>query len=401
MDDRRGTTRRLASTLAAGALALAVSACTGSSPQATASGGPSEPGASSAASSSPDENAPRWTATGSLMEARPDHTATLLEDGRVLVAGGFDPTFGDVFGFVASAELYDPDTGSWTLTGAMLEGRYGHTATLLRDGTVLVVGGSGGNGLLASAELYDPIAGTWTATGPMLDARVSHTATLLPDGRVLVAGTFYGGSGDPTPISLATTELFDPDTGTWTATASMPRARGMHTATLLRNGSVLVAGGTAGDFGELYDATTETWTDAGQMVEGRGGHTATLLRDGTVLVAGEFAQLYDPTDNSWTPTGDLIEPGVDHTATLLSDGTVLVVGGYDTNADGLAAAQLYDPSSGSWIATAAMPEGRVYHSATLLQDGTVLVAGGGKTIYADSVDELLSSAELYHPAGGD
>lgn len=332
------------------------------------------------------------------MEARPDHTATLLEDGRVLMAGGFDPTFGDVFGFVASAELYDPATASWTSTGAMLEGRHGHTATLLDDGKVLVTGGVGGNGLLASAELYDPLSGTWTATGPMLNGRVLHTATLLPDGRVLVAGSFA--SGDPTPITLASAELYDPVSRSWTATTSMPHDRGMHTATLLRDGSVLVAGGTAGDFCELYDPVTETWTDAGPMIEGGGGHTATLLPDGTVLVTGAIGQVYDPTSNSWNQTGDLIEPGYDHSATLLPDSTVLVVGGYNTDGDGVAGVQLYDSTNGTWTATKSLTEGRVYHSATLLPDGTVLVAGGGTTIYADSLDELLRTAELYHLANG-
>jgi N-acetylneuraminic acid mutarotase len=390
--DRGGTAQRLAVALAG--VGLAVSSCT-ASPEPTASEGSSEPSATQQASSSPDQAAARWIATGETVQARPDHTATLLQDGRVLVVGGFDPTFGDVFGFVATAQLYDSATGSWTLTGAMNDGRYGHTATLLDDGRVLVAGGSGGNGILASAELYDPATGLWTHTGPMLEARVSHTASLLPNGKVLVAGFFFGGSEGA--HSLATAELFDPETGSWTAAASMNEARGLHTATLLRDGSVMVAGGTAGSpFGDVYDPTRNAWTPTSPMVVGA-AYTATLLPDDTVLVTGDPVQLYDPASNIWTTTGPMIHVWNEHTATLLDDGTVLVIGGYDTNGDGAAEGQLYDPSSGSWVATAAMIDGRVYHSATLLQDGTVLVAGGAKTIYADALDELLSSAELYYP----
>ena len=393
MAGRGGMTQRNVVTLAAAVLVLIVSGCTEASPSPSSpvSGSP-RPSASGPTGS--------WTATGGLLEARPDHTATLLQDDRLLVAGGFDPTFGDVFGFVASAQLYDAATGEWIMTGALQEGRYAHTATLLDDGRVLVAGGVGGNGLLASAELYDPDTGTWTATGSMREARVSHTATLLPDGQVLVAGFFDGGSEGVR--MLASAELFDPATDLWTPTASMAQARGLHTATLLNDGRVLVAGGTASDptSGELYNPISKTWTATRPMVEGRGGHTATLLDNGMVLVVGtggESAQLYDPVTDAWSLTGAVSGTGPDHTATLLADGRVLVTGGYEGNGDGLAAAQLYDPVTGSWTATAPMLEGRVYHSATLLPDGTLLVAGGSQTIYADSLDELVASAELFHP----
>jgi len=129
-----------------------------------------------------------WTATGSLITARYPHTATLLPNGKVLVAGGQD--YSTIF---ASAELYDPASGTWTATGSLNTGRHSHTATLLPNGQVLVAGGPGTNGVTtASAELYDPASGTWMATGSLNTARFQHTATLLPDGKVLVAG----GSGD-------------------------------------------------------------------------------------------------------------------------------------------------------------------------------------------------------------
>jgi hypothetical protein len=128
-----------------------------------------------------------WTTTGSLTEARYFHTATLLANGQVLVVGGF---LG--FGFLASAELYNPTTGIWTATGSLTEARYAHTATLLANGQVLVVGGAGPVGGLASAELYDPATGIWIATGSLTEARYVHTATSLANDEVLVVGGFHG-----------------------------------------------------------------------------------------------------------------------------------------------------------------------------------------------------------------
>jgi hypothetical protein len=359
------------------------------------------PRASSSASSTSDQNAAlAWTANGGMIEARFGHTATLLVDGNVLVAGGFSGG-----GTLASAELYDPSSRSWTATGTMIEARVGHTATLLADGRVLVAGGSSSGSSsdpLASAELYDPSSGSWTATGAMIDARVGPTATLLPDGKVLVAG---GGYGSLTSDTLASAELYDPGSGSWTATGSMAGVRGSHTATLLTNGKVLVAGDVSDFFGpaELYDPGSGTWTATGGMIQARYGHTATLLPDGKVLVAGSdigigplaSAELYDPGTGSWTATGGMIEARYGHTATPLPDGTVLVAGG--TNSGGwLASAELYDPGTGSWTATGGMLEARSGHTATLLPDGTVLVAGGTINFGGDA----LGSAELFDPSIG-
>jgi hypothetical protein len=292
-----------------------------------------------------------WTTTADNMrEARSGHTATLLADGRVLVAGGEHISGGPV-----SAELYDPNNGSWTAAGGTGMPSGGQTATLLVDGTVLVAGGG-------TAELYDPSSGTWRATGNMIAGRRDYATTLLANGKVLVAG---GGSDN----SLASAELYDPVSGTWTATGSMTEGRTFITATLLPDGKVLVAGGWAITNGavvqlasaELYDPVSGTWTATGSMSESRGRFpTATLLPNGTVLVAGgccgagsnflTSAELYDPISGTWTRTASMNDAHFDHTATLLANGTVLVAGGLADEGDPstvLATAELYHPGSGN------------------------------------------------------
>jgi hypothetical protein len=292
-----------------------------------------------------------WMATGAMTTVHVYHTATLLPNGKVLVAGGA------VDYYLSTAELYDPTNRTWTTTGAMIAGRWGHTATLLPNGKVLVAGGFGvgiGNGSLSSAELYDPASGTWTATGAMTTTRTEHTATLLPNRKVLVAGG-YDNAGN----SISTTELYDPTTGTWTATGSLTTARQWHTATLLSNGMVLVAGGYDGNYissakrdlssAELYDPATGTWTATGSLTNARIEHTATLLPDGKVLVAGGFngsaissAELYDPATGTWPTTGAMTTTRTEHTATLLSNGMVLVAGGYNSSdGSGISSAELY------------------------------------------------------------
>jgi hypothetical protein len=285
--------------------------------------------------------------TGSLNTARSAHTATLLNNGKVLVAGGAAGTNGAI----ASAELYDPATGTFTITGSMTTPRESHTATLLNNGKVLIAGGytndcCGG----ASAELYDPATGTFTVTGSMATRREAQTATLLNSGKVLIAGGYnIGCCGD------ASAELYDPATETFTATGSMNTARVYHTATLLNNGKVLVAGGANRTdtlaSAELYDPVTGTFTAPGSMNTTRVNHTATLLNDGTVLVAGgssgsgsgggASAELYDPSTETFTATGSMNTARFEHTATLLSNGTVVVAGGF-SSAISLVSAELYE-----------------------------------------------------------
>jgi hypothetical protein len=351
------------------------------------------------ASATSRPTAPAWTATGSMIDARGwGHTATLLTDGRVVLTGGLRPGrigIGDNGG-QASAELYDPRTRAWTATADMLKPRVQHTATRLRDGSVLVVSGDDSP---PAAELYDPRTGSWADTRPMHDQRrYRHTATLLPNGEVLVAGGCCGDRG----LGLASAELYDPQRGTWTSTGSMIEGRADHTATLLPDGKVLVAGGSYLASAELYDPVSGTWAMTGKMTVGRSEHTATLLQDGRVLVVGGIiagspgatatAEVYDPRTGTWTITGSMLEPRAGHTATLLRDGMVFVAGG-NSQSSALASAELYNPTKGTWTVTSNMIDARWGHTATLLADGSVLVAGG-------MGDRVLASAELYDPRSG-
>jgi N-acetylneuraminic acid mutarotase len=350
-----------------------------------------------------------WTLTKSMIApARDWGTATLLPDGTVLVAGGADG-HADGSEPLSSAELFHRASGSWVATGSMLAGRIGQTATLLSNGMVLVAGGSSDDGqetALESVELYDPVTGAWTATGDMIRARSRHTTTLLSDGRVLVAGGFESAQGAGGYDRLPSAELYDPVTGSWTATDDMSQARDAHTATLLPDGRVLVAGGGGGgrlSSAELYDPVTGTWAATGDMTEPYLGHTATLLLDGTVLVAGgdapsgpgarawHHAELYDPVTGTWVATRGMITPRLGHTATLLADGRVLVTGGANPGDTG-SAAELYDPVTGRWQAIGDMIQARSGHTATLLPDGRVLVVGGVGS-------EQQAAAELYQPGG--
>jgi len=335
-----------------------------------------------------------WTvSTGNMYGGFYQSTATLLPDGDVLVAGGtqgFNSSGSDRV--TAMAELYNPNTETWSATGSLNVAREEATATLLPDGKVLVAGGFGfDTNALTSAELYDPSTGIWSLTGSLKQARGAATATLLPDGQVLVAG---GAPNTANSLaSLSSAELYDPTTGTWSLTGSLNVSRSAASATLLQNGKVLVFAGLQipvnGNFNilssaELYDASTGTWTPTGSLNVARQGTTATLLPDGRVLAAGGGAhngagllqtELYDPTIGTWSPTGNLTLPTAIPMVSLLPDGQVLLTGGFYAGGF-LNISEIYNPSSGTWSNTGSMSQGRIYGTATLLPDGTVLVAGG-------------------------
>ena len=326
-----------------------------------------------------------------LATRRESHSATLLPSGKVLVVGGYN-----TLGNLASTELYDPNTGTWSAGASLATARDQQTATLLPSGEVLVVGGraSDGQSALSSTELYDPTSGTWHPAAAMSDARYGHTATLLPSGKVLVTGGF-------TPyVSLASAEIYDPLSDTWSPAAALSTARVSSAATLLASGKVLISGGSIGasylSSSEIYDEASDTWTPAAPLSESRATHTSTLLPSGDVLVAGGTsnsgmrtnAELYDPDADVWTPAGTLSMARYLHTATLLPSGNVLVAGGYYGSA---AHEDLYIASSNSWVSTGGLIISRNAHTATLLSSGKVLIAGGYN-------GAPLQFTEFYDPA---
>jgi Kelch motif len=295
-----------------------------------------------------------FTPNRSIGPQRVRETVTRLADGRVLIAGGVDLSADWTQGELSSAELFDPATGRFTATGSMKTARMSHTATLLADGRVLIVGGWAGNPNrpLASAEIYSPVTGTFAAAGSMRTARENQTATRLQDGRVLIAGGDQSPAQDP--YAEASAEIFSPTTGTFSPAGSMTAERTRHTATLLPSGRVLIAGGFGNldkpEWAELFDPATERFIRAASMFTYRDGATATLLKDGSVLVAGgandggslNSAEIYTPSSDAFRPTSSMVTTRMGHTATLLDDGRVLVVGGL-WGAEGLSSAELYWP----------------------------------------------------------
>ena len=347
------------------------------------------------------------TSVGAMGVARESHTATLLQNGKVLVVGGLTASGGGASTALQSAELYDPVAKTWSGTDAMTTPRADHTATLLPNGKVLVVGGDDTSTAFPSAELYDPQAGTWSPVASMATPREFHTATLLATGKVLVAG---GDGGGIIPVTLDTAELYDPQANAWSFTAAaMPGPRNSHTAVLLPSGKVLVAGGKDGTNANallsaaLYDPAASTWlATTGPMQAGRVEHTATLLQTGKVLVAGgsdgvslnalASSELYDPATGLWTlTTGPLSGNRDAHTATLLPNGSVLVASGKSATSvtTAVLTAEQYDPAAGTWSAADALATARVFHTATRLLSGAVLITGG----FGGGVP--LASSELY------
>jgi hypothetical protein len=339
----------------------------------------------------------RFSFTGSLNVPRTYHTATRLADGRVLVVGGLNGN--DV---LTSTEIYDPVRGSFRLSGRLATAREGYTATLLLStGKVLIVGGWNRATLqyLATAELYDPATGTFTTTGSLNIARGYHEAAPLNNGLVLITG-----GNDNTFHLQRTAELFDPATGRFTRTGNLITARANHTATVLQNGTVLIAGGKDDTFAtlasaELYDPSAGSFTATGSLVTGSSFHTATRMNDRTVLVAGGYgsqplarAEIYDPTAGTFAATGSLGAARYGSTENLLNDGTVLVTGGSgDATAPGTA--EVYDPVAGTFSLAGSLGVARSSgHTATGLADGTVLLAAGSNS------SVTTPSAELYQGA---
>ena len=370
--------------------------------------------------------------TGSLQEARLNHTATALSNGTVVIASGYsgpllssietyDPTAGtfnsqsvfmkvtrtgqgttqladgrvlltggmDAYSNVnSSAEIYDPATGIFSFTGSLIQGRYGHTATLLGNGNVLVVGGysdPGGSTLVTTAELYNPVSGTFSPASSPNVPRAYHTATLLQSGLVLIAGGEIAGSQ-----TTASIELYDPNSGSFTLAGNMSAPRYNHTATLLNDGRVLIAEGVSGSGGgvgnqvgpdDLYDPTSGLFAQVGMPVEFSRSiiipFDSVLLASGQVLVDEET--IFDPTSNALSTFNALstLDPALqDYKFSLLPNGQVFVAGGGS-------AAYLFDPSSEAYSSVGAMEYSRSSPTVKLLSNGEVLIAGGTSVAQAE------------------
>lgn len=313
--------------------------------------------------------------------ARAAHTATLLSDGRVLIAGGFREE-GTSEISIASAELFDPATQTFTLLSDMNEPRNGHTATLLPNGQVLIAGGWGRNGRTSTAEIFDPQTGRFEYTGSMMAPRQGFTATLLKDGKVLIAG---GDSARNTPQPTA--ELYDPVVKGFTPTGRLNHERFIHTATLLDDGRVLLVGGTSGSntllaSAEIYDPDTGEFTLTGSATVARYKHAAVLLKGGDVLILGgsdqtdwrgryASAEIYDFGNGVFTKTSDMSGERFKFSdaVALLPDGNVLVGGGNRQ-------IEIFDTQNRRFLLSDSLDREYFSSVATLLQNGQVLITGG-------------------------
>ncbi len=333
----------------------------------------------------------RLTSVGRMHDLRASHTATLLPNGKVLIVGGFKKvrTYDQVY--FNSAELYDPQTQTFAATGNLNVARCGHTATLLPDGTVLIAGG-GNDAPLASAELYDPRTGSFTLVGEMAVPRQGHTATLLKDGNVLIVG----GS----QAEKRSAEIFDTKTQRFKLTGVSAMDRVGNTATLLPDGRVLIAGGAIKEgrrwkvlsSAEFYNPQKGTFVSTGSMTMVRYKHGAILLPDSTVLIVGgsderdwqgqyNTAEFYDTKHGTFSRLEDMkgkrfkLPNGI----SLLNDGTALISGGSNQ-------VEVYNPRRKVFSSVATFREPHFFATATLLTDGSVLISGGYNT-QPQSTDE--------------
>ena len=312
---------------------------------------------------------------------RAAHTATLLSDGKVLIAGGFREE-GTSEISIASAEIFDPMTNSFTTIGDMNEPRNGHTATLLPNGKVFLAGGWNQKGRTETAELYDPQTGIFEYTGSLMAPRQGMTATLLQSGQVLIAG----GDSARTKSQL-TAELYDPVTETFTPTGILNDGRMAHTATLLTDGKVLLVGGSSGNgevlaSSEIYDPETGQFTSTGDANVVRYKHTAVLLQNANVLILGgsnekdwtgkySSAEIYDVKTGTFRQISDTNQARfkLDDGAVLLSDGNVLISGGNRQ-------IEIFDTQSQTFIPDGSLDDDYYYSVLTSLQNGQILITGG-------------------------
>jgi hypothetical protein len=340
--------------------------------------------------------------TGSMNVARLGQTATLLENGEVLVAGGSN----DTSGFLNSSEVFNPATRKWTLEGNLSIARFDHGAVLLNNGKVLVAGGLDPNACcgappLSSAELFDPATGQWTPTGSMNDARENFILIALQNGKVLAAG------GNTYP-GLSSAELYDPDSGTWSLTGSADATPVGSAAVLLANGQVFAVGNH-----EIYDPSSGTWstTTAPLSSTQRTVNFDTRLLSGEVWV-GTNDELFNPSSAEWTSFGaPSCDAGNEHCGgggALLTNGQVLIAGGTRTveisgapdrriQTQSITVAALWNPTTQAWTITGSLVVSRFDQTMTTLMNGQVLVAGGQTFEKSSGRLVPVADAELYTP----
>jgi hypothetical protein len=336
---------------------------------------------------------PEWIPTGGLFTVHNGHTATTLQDGRVLIAGGDNPPY-------TRCEIYDPRSGQVTNSTPMNFGRFDHTAELLLDGRVMVAGGDNGSGARNAVELFDPLGETWTVVNSMASARSEHFMTRLPTGEVLVANGIMDQSSGP---RLNTAELFRPDSGTWLTVGPTGTAHHRGAMTLLPDGGVIITGGTTNGTVALattehYNAATRTFVAGPLMLAARVGHAASVLRGGELLVSGGTnysstlprAERLNPAALGFVDAGPMVTPRDSPDVALLPDGKLLIAGGFSPLGVETPSAELFNPDAGTFSAAPSMPQARNTAVAVPLFTGQVLFSGG-----RTSSSTTLSSNLLY------
>ncbi|MBK6608690.1 MAG: hypothetical protein IPG24_25220 [Leptospiraceae bacterium] len=333
-----------------------------------------------------------FISTGNLITARHFHTATLLNSGKILIAGGSN---GSALG---SAELYDSSTGSFAMTTNSPGARYYHTASLLLSGNVWLTCGTNGSSALSSTDMYNPSTGLFTTgnMGPGV-SRNLHTATVLMDGSVMIAAGTNG--------SAVGVERFSGGGGYVAALPALVTSRYAHTATRLTNGAVLIAGGSNGSILSSYEIRDGNGNPTGlngSMLNARYLHTATSLSSAnSVLIVGGTSngttalsskEIYSLGIGFMATPVSMAQGRYHHTATLLNNGKVLIVGGTSNGTTALSSAELIDIGLGTVSPVGSLNAARFNHTATLLSNGQVLITGG-----KDSAGNSLSSAEIYYP----
>jgi WD40 repeat protein len=351
----------------------------------------------------------KWVPGARMAISHAAHQSVAVIGGRVLIIGG--GSLENPVSFTHKVELYNPASGVSLLTGGLNTARGSFSASLLRDGRVLVIGGNNASDKwVTSVEIYDPVSGAWSLSQPLYNHGTGHTATLLVDGRVLLVG---GCAGDGMPGRTNRTELFDPATNSWADAGVLGQSRCGHIAALLTNGRVLVAGGENGErtlsSSEVFDPVTGQWSPTGDLNVARSEAVAVQLRDGRVMITGGLSpvggnsvtrndvEIYDENLGEWEQAAPMLENRYGHTVNLLPGGLVLVVGGLEVVENDtkrfMGSVDVYDPEEDTWTPVASTDEPRAYHTATLLTDGRIFVAGGmsAETLFLASTEILVVS----------